>query len=275
MSLAVRHAVSLALAAAILAAPPRQAAAQEAVKVVREVGIDQKLGDRVALDLPFTDESGGEVRLGDFFGQRPVLLALVYYRCPMLCSQVLDGIVRTLRAVSLEPGSDFEIVIVSIDPKETSDLAAEKKASCVAQYGRKSGAQGWHFLVGTEASIHRLAADAGFRYLYDPRSGQFAHASGFFVLTPRGVLSRYFYGLEHASGDLRLALVESSEERIGSLVDQVLLLCYHYDPTTGRYGFVILNVIRALGLFTVAAIAVFLWLMLRRDRAAPRTEAGG
>src|SRR5258705_1792267 len=155
----------------------------------------------------------------------------------MLCTQVLNGIVRVLRGVSLEPGKDFEIVVVSIDPKETSALAAEKKANYVEQYGRKSGAAGWHFLVGPEASIHRLADDVGFRYLYDPASGQFAHASGFVVLTPKGVASRYFYGLEHSASDLRLALVESSEEHIGSLVDQILLLCYHYDPATGRYGF--------------------------------------
>jgi len=264
--------ISLALTALLALTAP--APAQAAAKVVRDVGIDQKLGDSVALDLPFFDESGREIRLADLFGRRPVVLALVYYRCPMLCSQVLDGIVRVLRGVSLEPGTDFEIVVVSIDPKETSDLAAKKRASCVAEYDRKTGANGWHFLVGCEDSIRRLADDAGFRYVYDPKSGQFAHASGFFVLTPKGVLSRCFYGLEHSASDLRLALVESSEERIGSLVDQVLLLCFHYDPTTGRYGFVILNAIRAIGLLTVAGITVFLWIMMRRDRGAPRLEAG-
>jgi protein SCO1/2 len=263
--------ITLALTALLAFAAP----AQEAAKVVRDVGIDQKLGESVALDLPFVDENGREVRLGDYFGRRPVVLALVYYRCPMLCSQVLDGIVRVLRGVSLVPGADYEIVVVSIDPKETSDLAAAKKASCVSEYGRASGANGWHFLVGPEESIRRLADDAGFRYMHDPKSGQYAHASGFFVLTPKGVLSRCFYGLEHSASDLRLALVESSEERIGSLVDQVLLLCFHYDPATGKYGFVILNAIRVIGLITVAGITVFLWIMLRRDRGAPRLEAGG
>jgi len=258
------------LASFLFALVAAGASTQQAAKVVRDVGIDQKLGEKVELELPFTDESGREIRLGDAFSRRPVVLALVYYRCPMLCNQVLEGLVRTLRAVSLVPGEDFEIVVVSIDPKETSELAAAKKASCVAEYGRASDAQGWHFLVGPQDSIRRLAGDVGFRYVHDARSDQFAHASGFFVLTPKGVLSRYFYGLEHAPNDLRLALVESSEERIGTLVDQVLLLCFHYDPTTGRYGFAILNAIRALGLLTIAAIGGFLWVMLRRDRRTPR-----
>jgi protein SCO1/2 len=252
-----------ALLLAIVAFAPMQ----DAKQVVRDVGIDQKLGSTVALDLPFVDDEGHDVRLGDYFGKRPVLLALVYYRCPMLCSQVLDGIVRVLRGVSLVPGRDFEIVVASIDPKETPDAAHRKKGSCVAEYGRDSGAAGWHFLVGGEESIRRLADGAGFRYVYDPASNEYAHASGFFVLTPKGVLSRYFYGLEHSASDLRLALVESSEEKIGSLVDQVLLLCFHYDPTTGRYGFAILNAIRALGLLTIAGIATFLFVLSRRARA--------
>jgi protein SCO1/2 len=260
------------LLSALLAASPR---GQDAAQVTREVGIDQRLGEHVALDLPFVDESGREVRLGEFFGPRPVVLALVYYRCPMLCTQVLDGVVRALRAVRLEPGTDYEIVVLSIDPKETPAIAAQTRARCAAEYGGKNGERGWHFLVGQEPSIRALAGQTGFRYLYDPKSGQFAHASGFFVLTPKGVLSRYFYGLEHSSKDLRLALVESSEERIGTLVDQVLLLCFHYDPTTGRYGFAILNGIRALGILTVAAIGTFLYVMLRRERRTARLQAGG
>jgi len=253
-------------------------APQDSRRVVRDVGIDQKLGASVALDLPFVDENGRDVRLGDFFGRKPVLLALVYYRCPMLCSQVLEGIVHVLRGVSLVPGEDFEIVVASIDPEETPEAAARKKASCVAEYGRASGAQGWHFLVGKEPAIRRLADDAGFRYVYDPESKEFAHASGFFVLTPKGVLSRCFYGLEHSASDLRLALVESSEERIGSLVDQVLLLCFHYDPATGRYGFAIVNAIRLAGLLTIAGIAFFLVSMRRRERGergAPRAKGAG
>jgi protein SCO1 len=253
---------------ALLLALASLAPVQDTAKVLRDVGIDQKLGQPVALELPFVDESGREVRLGDFFGRRPVLLALVYYRCPMLCSQVLEGIVRVLRGVSLVPGEDFEIVVVSIDPTETSEIAAKKLASVADQYGRESGSRGWHFLVGKEDSIRRLADDAGFRYVYDPQSNEYAHASGFFVLTPKGVLSRCFYGLEHSASDLRLALVESSEERIGSFVDQVLLLCFHYDPTTGKYGFAILNAIRGFGLLTIAGLGLFLFRMFRRERAA-------
>jgi protein SCO1/2 len=250
-------------------------APQDSRRVVRDVGIDQKLGASVALELPFVDERGREVRLGDFFGKKPVLLALVYYRCPMLCSQVLEGIVHALRGVSLVPGEDFEIVVVSIDPEETPEAAARKMASCVAEYGRASGASGWHFLVGRDTSIRRLADDAGFRYVHDPASNEFAHASGFFVLTPKGVLSRYFYGLEHSASDLRLSFVESSEERIGSLVDQVLLLCFHYDPATGRYGFAIVNAIRLAGLLTIGAIGLFLVRMLRRERGGARAGAAG
>jgi protein SCO1/2 len=260
----------LALLAASFPAP-----AQQASTIVREVGIDQRLGERVSFDTAFTDEAGREVRLGDFFGQRPVALVFVYNRCPMLCTQVLNGLVHALRPLALDPGRDFEIVVVSIDPAETSGFAARKKAAYVLDYGRPGTEAGWHFLVGREDSIRRLAGEVGFRYVYDPQTNEFAHASGFVVLTPQGVLSRYFYGLEHPPGDVRLALVESSGGRIGSLVDQVLLLCYHYDPTTGRYGLAIMSTLRALGLLTVAGIAGFVAWMVRRARRMPRLEAGG
>jgi len=246
---------------------------QDAARIVREVGIDQKLGQRVSLDLPFVDEHGREVRLGDSFEDRPVILVLHYGRCPMLCTQVLNGLVRALRAIDLEPAEDFRIVTVSIDPEETSELAARKKASYVAEYDREGAEEGWTFLTGSEDSIRRLAGEVGFRYVYDPVSGEFAHASGVMVLTPDGTLSRYFYGLEFPPGDVRLALVESSEGRIGSLVDEVLLLCFHYDPTTGRYGFVILGAIRALGILTVVGIGGFIGYMALRARRAPRLAA--
>jgi protein SCO1 len=261
--------LSLALAGA------RPALAQEASKIVREVGIDQRLGERVSPDTPFTDEAGTPVRIGDYLGQRPVILVFVYNRCPMLCTQVLNGLVHSLRAVELVPGKDFEILTVSIDPKESSALAAQKKAAYVKEYGRAGAESGWHFLVGSEESIRRLAGEVGFRYAYDPATNEFAHASGFVVLTPEGVLSRYFYGLENPAGDVRLALVESGNGKVGSLVDQVLLLCYHYDPTTGRYGFVIVGALRVLGVLTVAGIAVLVVFMVRRGRGAPQVQAGG
>ena len=251
------------------------ALAQEAATIVREVGIDQRLGERVSLDTGFVDESGRAVEIGDYFGERPVVLVFVYNRCPMLCTQVLNGLVRSLRPIDLDPGEDFEIVTVSIDPLEESELAARKKKAYVEDYGRPGAEAGWHFLVGKEDSIRRLAGEVGFRYVYDPATNEFAHASGFVVLTPSGVLSRYFYGLENAAGDVRLAIVESSEGRVGTLADQVLLLCYHYDPTTGRYGFAILGALRALGALTVGAIAAFVGFMLWRGRRTPRLQAGG
>jgi protein SCO1/2 len=254
---------------------PRPAPAQEASRIVREVGIDQRLGEPVSLDTPFVDETGRAVKLGDFFGERPVVLVFVYNRCPMLCTQVLNGLVHSLRSIELVPGQDFEIVTVSIDPKESSELAARKKASYVKEYGRAGAEAGWHFLVGSEDSIRRLTTEVGFRYVYDPGTDEFAHASGFVVLTPSGVLSRYFYGLENPGGDVRLALVESSNGRVGSLADQVLLLCYHYDPTTGRYGFAIMSALRIFGVLTVGGIAVFVGWMLYRGRRAPRLQAGG
>jgi len=207
------------------------ALAQEAAKIVREVGIDQRLGERVSLDTGFVDESGRAVKLGDYFGERSVILVFAYNRCPMLCTQVLNGLVRSLRPIDLDPGEDFEIVTVSIDPEEKSELAVRKKKAYVEEYGRAGAESAWHFLVGKEESIRRLAGQVGFRYVYDPATNEFAHASGFVVLTPSGVLSRYFYGLENPAGDVRLALVESSEGRVGSLADQVLLLCYHRGLT--------------------------------------------
>jgi protein SCO1/2 len=188
----------------------------------------------------------------------------------MLCSQVLEGIVRVLRGVSLVPGEDFEIVVVSIDPTETSGAAAKALATYANRYGRPSGANGWHFLVGKEDSIRSLAGAAGFRYVHDTETDEYGHASGFFVLTPKGVLSRVFYGLEHSASDLRLALVESSEERIGSLVDQVLLLCFHYDPATGKYGFAIMNAIRGVGFLTIASIVLLFLVLRRRERGVVR-----
>jgi len=249
------------------------AMAQRAEEVVREIGFDQRLGAQVPLDLVFRDESGASVRLDDLVGPRPVVLTLVYYECPMLCSQVLNGLVRCLRAVDFAPGEDFDLVTVSIDPGETSGLAARKQRSYAAEYGAAGAAGSWRFLVGDESSIRALADAVGFRYLYDEASGEYAHASGFVVLTPEGRASRYFYGIEFPSRDLRLALVEASQGRIGSIVDQVLLLCFHYDPATGRYGFAILTVLRALGALTVVAIAGFALRMLLKERRAAR--AGG
>ncbi len=233
---------------------------------LRNVGIDQKLNEQVPLDLVFKDETGREVQLGQYFGRKPVLLSLVYYECPMLCTMILNGMLRSMRAVKLTAGEQYEVVTVSIDHRETPELAAAKKAEYVKQYGRPGAEKGWHFLTGDETSIRRLADAAGYRFKFDEKSGQFVHASGIMILTPQGKLARYLYGVEYPPRDLRLGLVEASNGKIGSPVDQVLLYCFHYDPSTGKYSLLIMNVIRALGAATVAVLGAFIILMLRRDR---------
>lgn len=229
------------------------------------VGIDQKLDQQIPLDLTFLDEGGRPVRLSTYFGNKPVLLALVYYQCPMLCTQILNGMETSLRAVSLDPGKDFEVVTVSFDPADTPDIALQKKLNYVRRYGRPNTANGWHFLSGNEASIKALTDAVGFHYTYDPKTRQFAHASGIFILTPQGKLSRYFYGVEYSSRDIRLGLVEASHNKIGNPVDQILLFCYHYDPATGKYGAIAMNMVRAGGATFVLVCGSFLLVMWRRD----------
>jgi len=232
-------------------------------ELLREVGIDQKLNDVIPLGLTFRDENGNPVKLSQYFGQKPVLLSLVYYNCPMLCTQVLNGIDRSLRYVPMDIGKDFEVVTVSIDPSESPKLASAKRDLYVGIYGRPGAAEGWHFLTGDESQIKQLANAAGFRYAYDADSKQFAHASAIMILTPEGKISRYFYGIQYPSRDVRLGLVEASEGKIGSPVDQILLFCYHYDPITGKYGLLVSRVIKAGGLLTMLAIGVLV-LVLRR-----------
>ena len=230
------------------------------------VGIDQKLNARVPLDLVFRDEAGRPVPLSTFFqGGKPVILALVYYRCPMLCTQILNGLESALKAVSLNPGRDFEIVSVSFDPKDTPETAGAKKQMYLKRYGRPGTANGWHFLTGDEANIKALTDAVGFHYKYDPATEQFAHASGVMLATPDGRLSKYFYGVEYAPRDLRLGLVEASLNKIGSPVDQILLFCYHYDPATGKYGAVVINLVRAAGAGFVLICGTFLAVVFRRE----------
>lgn len=236
-----------------------------------QIGIDQRLGERVPLDLAFRDETGAEVRLDEILDKRPAILSLVYYECPMLCTQVLNGLLRSLRVLSLDVGREFEVITVSIDPGETPALAAAKKKEYVGRYDRDGAADGWHFLTGSRDQIEELAGAVGFRYEYDPETDLYVHASGIMVLTPAGELARYFYGVEYAPKDLRLGLIEAAEERIGNAVDQVLLLCYQYDPTTGKYGLVILNSLRVAGAATVAVLAALVigWIRRERRQAGP------
>jgi protein SCO1 len=235
------------------------------------VGIEQKLNGQVPLDLVFRDEAGRPVPLRTFFQtKKPVILALVYYRCPMLCTQILNGLESSLKAVSFDPGREFEVVSVSFDPKDTPELAASKKQMYLRRYGRPNTANGWHFLTGDPASIKGLTDAAGFHYKYDPATDQFAHASGILILTPDGRISKYFYGVEYAPRDVRLGLVEASQEKIGNAVDEILLFCYHYDPKTGKYGAVALNSLRAAGAGFALVCGVFLVIAFRRETRPAR-----
>jgi len=234
--------------------------------MVKGVGIDQNLNAQIPLELTFTDETGQTVRLGQYFRQKPVVLALVYYECPMLCDMVLNGLTHTMEQVTLNLANDYDVVTVSFNPKETWQLAASKKANYVEKYQRKGAEQGWHFLTGKEENIKKLADTAGFHYKYDPITKQFAHASGIMVLTPEGKISKYFYGIEYKPRDFRLGLVEASQNKIGTFADQVLLFCFHYDPMTGKYGPVIANVTRVLASATVLGLGAFIFVLLRRER---------
>jgi protein SCO1/2 len=242
-----------------------------------KIGIDQKLDEQVPMDLVFQDERGNDVRLADLFNGKPVLLTLVYYECPMLCTEILNGVVRSLRALSFTVGEEFNVVTVSFDPDETPVLALTKKKMYIERYDRTGAAEGWHFLTGDEQTIRRLTDAVGFRYTYVPARDQYAHASGIMILTPEGKVSRYYYGIEYPTRDLRLGLIEAAEGKIGTAVDQVLLLCFHYDPTTGKYGMVIMNVIRLAGLVTVLALAAFVVPAYVRDRkrARPSRQTAG
>jgi protein SCO1 len=237
---------------------------------LRNIGIDQHLNAQVPLDLEFKDESGKAVRLGSFIHDKPVVLSLVYYRCPMLCNLVLNGSLHAMRNIPLKLGRDYEAITVSFDPNETPQLATEKKATYVERFGSSEASTSWHFLTGKEAEIKRLASAVGFRYSWDDLTKQWVHASGIMVLTPEGRVSRYLYGIEYPKQDLRLALVESSKGKIGSRVDQILLFCFHYDPAKGKYGLAILNTLKAAGSATVLLLGVFVITMLRRDFAAGR-----
>ena len=203
---------------------------------LKDVGIEQNLNKQIPADLAFRDETGKTVRLGDYFGKKPVILSLVYYRCPMLCSEVLNGLESALRVLKFDVGNEFDVLTVSFDPKDTPEVAAVKKAEYLKRYNRPGAANGWHFLTGQQPAIDALTKAAGFQYQYDPKTGQFAHATAIMVLTPEGKIAQYYYGVEYAPKDLRLGLIQASNHKIGTVVDEVLLYCYHYDPNTGKYG---------------------------------------
>ncbi len=248
------------------AKPEGERTAAERPGLLSQIRIDRKLDEQVPLDLPFVDEQGQPVTLGRYFGQRPVILALVYYECPMLCTQVLNGLVSSLDVLRFDPGKEFEVVALSFDPGELPGMARDKKKAYMERYKRPGTEGGWHFLTGKQESIARLTDSVGFRYAYDEKTDQYAHAATIILLTPGGRVSRYFYGIEYAPRDLRLGLVEASENRIGNAIDQALLLCYHYDPSEGKYGVAIMNVLRLIGILMIVSVGAFILIALRRDR---------
>ena len=256
----IKTIVCLTLLAAAAAAQPARPIKPS------DIGFDQRLDEQVPLDLAFRDETGKTVMLGDYFNRKPVILALVYYQCPMLCNQGLNGLAGGLKALPFVAGKEFEVVVVSFNPRETSELAAAKKESY-----RRANAAGWHFLTGDPKPIDALTRSVGFRYAYDPMLNQYAHASGVVILTPKGRVARYFYGIEYAPRDLRFGLIEAAEERIGTPVDQVLLLCYQYDPKTGKYGAAVMKSLRIGGVVTVIGVVALLLALNRKTKKGGRT----
>lgn len=232
-------------------------------KELQEVGIEQKLNSQLPLDLPFKDENGKDVKLGDYFGNKPIIVAPVYYECPMLCNEVLNGLSSSLKGMTFVPGKEFEIVAISFDPRDTPEIARSKKETYVAKYGRPETASAWHFLTGTPESIKAFTESIGFKYYWDEKSKQFAHAGGVMVATPEGKLARYYYGIEYAPKEIKFGLIEAADRKIGNPVDQLLLYCYHYDPSTGKYGFAIINVVRIGGVLTLLGLAVMMIGMWR------------
>ena len=240
-------------------------------QILSNIGIDQNLNAQLPLDLPFTDENGKSVRLGDYFGKKPVVLAFVYYDCPMMCTEVLNGMVASFSLLKFDIGKEYDVVTVSFDPRETPKLARQKKDVYLRRYGRAGGEQGWHFLTGQQPAIEALTRTAGFHYQWDNQTQQFAHATAIVVATPEGKLAQYYYGVEYSAKDLRLGLIEASKRQIGSLVDTLLLYCYHYDPRTGRYGAVVSRVLQIAGGVTIVLLGGFLIAMFKLE---PRRDSG-
>jgi protein SCO1 len=231
---------------------------------LEHVGIEQRLNQQVPLDLAFLDETGKAVHLSDYFGQKPVVLNLVYYKCPMLCSEVMSGLTRSLKVIKFDAGNQFNVLSVSFNPRETPELAAASKAQYMARYGRPGTADGWHFLTGPQESIAALTQAVGFQYQYDPKTDQYAHATAIMVLTPEGRVAQYYYGVEFVPKDLRLGLIQASNHKIGNLVDEVFLYCYHYDPGTGKYGAIISRILKLSGLATILLLGGMVLILCRR-----------
>ena len=238
---------------------------------LENVSFTQKLNAQLPLDTHFKDEHGRDVTLGQYVnGTRPVVLAFVYYSCPMLCTQIMNGVSRAIKVLPFTPGTDFDVVFISFDPRDKPETASAKKSALLNYWSMQNQSGAWHFLTGEEPQIKRVTSAAGFFYMWDERSQQYAHLSGVLVLTPDGRLSRYFYGVEYSPKELRLALVESGEGRVGSVVDALLLYCYHYDPSQGRYGVIVMNLVRLGGVLTVLALGGFIYFMRQQEKLHPQ-----
>jgi protein SCO1/2 len=235
---------------------------------LKHVGIEQNLNEQIPSNLSFRDETGKTVQLSDYFGKKPMILNLVYYQCPMLCSEVLSGLTSAMRILKFDVGKDYDVLTISFDPKETPEMAAAKKAEYLKRYGRAGAGEGWHFLTGTQASIDALTKAAGYQYEYDVNTGQYAHATAIMVLTPEGKIAQYYYGVEFAPKDLRLGLVQASQGKIGTVVDEVLLYCYHYNPDTGKYGAVISRILKLAAGATIFFLGTFLIVMFKLGSTA-------
>jgi protein SCO1/2 len=242
--------------------------------VLKDVGIDQLLDNQVPLDLEFRDEAGRTVKLAEYFKDKPVVLSLVYYNCPRLCTQILNGLLGSLMTLPMKPGNEFVNLTVSFDPSETPELASAKKAEYLARYNRPGAEAGWHFLTGDEAAIKALTKSVGFRYIWDPVTKQYAHASGIMILTPQGKVSRYLYGIEYAPRDLRFAVIDASAGKVGSLADQIILYCYMYDPDRGTYSLVVMRVLRIFAVLTLGVlVTLFIYLRRKEKQRAARWKA--
>jgi protein SCO1/2 len=264
---------------AMASSPPPKVASPQDAAILKNVRLDQKLNANVPLDLPFKDESGRDVKLGDYFRAQPVMLVLIQYRCTMLCNDEMNVLLESLKQMSFTPGKEFNLLIATIDPREDPDMAAEKKRHYLEAYGRPEAAAGWHFLTGPQTSIEQLAEAVGFHYAYDGRTDQYAHPDGVILLTPQGKVARYFFRLEYPARDLRLGLVEAASGKIGTPLDAIALLCFHYNPVTGKYALAYMSVLRLAGIATVVLIVVGILVMriqeLRKRRFTNAAPAGG
>ncbi len=265
---------ALVVVAAILSmtVPMRAQNTAAQPSILRGVRIEQRLNNQAPLNLPFYDENGKVVRLGDYFGQKPVILSLVYYECPMLCTEVLNGLLHTLMAMKFNVGDQFNVVTVSFNPREKPWLAMAKKRIYIGLYDRPGAENGWHFLTGDESSIKQLADAVGFRYKYDPQTDQYVHATGIMVLTPDGRVSKYYYGIAYKEIDVRLGLIQAASRKIGSPVDEILLFCCQYDPLTGKYGLAIARVIKVAGSVTVLFLGILIFILFRFERRRAREQ---